>query len=207
VLALGVFHYTDYFELSSQFEWVASPVVMGVLGVIALAEVLADAHPDIAEFSDMATMLPKLVAGFIAFAAATGSVDASLLELGASGLMGAATAGGAQLVRSKIKEPIADLDIAEVGIVHSAGETAGTVLLTWVAVSSPWLVPLVLILGIAVGFGIGRWAKGRTQICIHCEADIPWKAPRCVNCGCEQVEGAAGAGPPGSGSDGAEAGG
>ena len=35
-LGLAVFHYTDYFELAPQFDWLASPAVMAVLGVLAL---------------------------------------------------------------------------------------------------------------------------------------------------------------------------
>jgi len=124
VLLLGGFHYTPYFELSERWLWIASPPVMVVLGVMVLVELWVDAHPDMGRWSDLAGYLPKLVAGFIAFSAATGSIDESLLQLGASGLFGAVTAGSVHWLRNQIRRPIRDYfeDIHEgVGKVASLG--------------------------------------------------------------------------------------
>ncbi len=88
ILALGAFSYTPYFELSSRFEWIADPMVMAVLGVLVIAEIVVDAHPDLGRFSDVISYLPKVVAGFIAFAAVTGRLDDNLVQLGTSGSAG-----------------------------------------------------------------------------------------------------------------------
>jgi ABC-type transport system involved in cytochrome c biogenesis permease subunit len=82
VLALGAFSYTPYFELSQRFAWIADPAVMVVLGVLVFVEILVDAHPELGRFSDVAAYLPKVVAGFLGFAAVTGTLDESLVQLG-----------------------------------------------------------------------------------------------------------------------------
>ena len=80
VLALGAFSYTPYFELSQRFAWIADPAVMIVLGVLVFVEIVVDAHPDLGRFSDVAAYLPKVVAGFLGFAAVTGTLDDSMVH-------------------------------------------------------------------------------------------------------------------------------
>ena len=65
VLALGAFSYTPYFELTERFAWIADPLVMAILGVLVVIEIVVDSHPDLGRFSDFASYLPKVVAGFI----------------------------------------------------------------------------------------------------------------------------------------------
>ena len=105
VLALGAFHYTDYFELSARGRWIADPVVMVVIGILVIVEIAADAIPEVGEWLDTVGYLPKVVAGFIVLAAATGEVHSSLVELTASGLLGGGTAAVAHAVRTKVRRP------------------------------------------------------------------------------------------------------
>lgn len=105
VLALGAFHYTEYFELSDRWLWIADPAVMVVLGLLVVAEIVADAVPEFGEWLDAVGYLPKVAAGFIAFAAATGDLHDSLLELAASGLLGGGTAAAGHWIRTRIRRP------------------------------------------------------------------------------------------------------
>ena len=102
LFSLGIFHHTAYFNLSESFLWVASVPVLFVLGALTLVEVLADLHPELSELNDMAQYLPSLVSGFIAFAAVTGDVDSSLLQLVASGVMGGATSSVVRYARNQV---------------------------------------------------------------------------------------------------------
>ena len=102
LFALGAFHYTPYFELSESYAWVASIPVMFVIGFLTLLDILADLNPNISELNDVAQYLPGLVAGFLCFAAMTGSVDSNLLHLVISGVLGGGVATGARFVRKWI---------------------------------------------------------------------------------------------------------
>ena len=96
-MGLGLFHYTEYFELSDPYLWIASPPVLAVVGVLALVEILADLSPDLSELADLAGYLPSAIAGFIALSAVTGVVDDSLLRLAVSGVLGGVTRDGRAL--------------------------------------------------------------------------------------------------------------
>ncbi len=73
VLALGAAHYTPYFELSERFQWICNPAVMVILAVMVVLEIVVDAHPELGRWTDTVAYLPKMVAGFIAFAASAAS--------------------------------------------------------------------------------------------------------------------------------------
>jgi hypothetical protein len=189
VLLLGGFHYTPYFELSERWLWIASPPVMVVLGVMVLVELWVDAHPDMGRWSDLAGYLPKLVAGSIAFAAATGSVDESLTELGASGLLGAATAGSVHWLRNRIRRPIRDYveDIHEgVGKIASLGEAGVATAVAGTAVVAPVVSLFMLAGAIGVAMAITRAIDGRRVACAHCGEPIRPAALVCPSCGREQ---------------------
>jgi hypothetical protein len=191
LLLLGAFHYTPYFELSDQFAWIASPQVMVVLGILAVVEILLDAHPDLGEHLDFLSYLPALVSGFIAFAASTGSVDNSLLELGASGVLGGATATGAHYLRNKVRRPIRDYaeDLHQhVGKAASLGETA-----TALSIGSAAIVVPVLAFAILAAAGLGGWVifrrlDARRVLCVHCGQPIRPGAVVCIHCKKEQAK-------------------
>jgi len=109
VLLLGGLHHTKYFELSDRFLWIADPAVMIVLGVLVVLEIVVDAHPDLGRFSDVAAYLPKVVAGFLAFAAVTGRLDSDLVQLGTSGVLGGGTAASVHWLRNQVRRPFRDL--------------------------------------------------------------------------------------------------
>ncbi len=185
VLALGAFHYTDYFELSERFVWIASPPVMAVLGVIGVVEIWADAHPDIGEFTELAAWLPKLVAGFLAFAAATGSVDGNLLQLAASGIMGAITAGTVQFVRSEVREVVRDTSEATHPFVDKAyamGETAVAGTVAGAAFLAPVAIPLLVVVGLGAAWGVRGWLKKRGNHCGDCGGEVHPDAVICPHC-------------------------
>jgi len=100
ILALGVFSYTPYFTLADRFAWIADPAVLAVLAVLVVVEIVVDAHPDLGRFSDVVAYLPKVVAGFLAFAAVTGRLDSDLLQFGTSGVLGGGTAAGVHWLRN-----------------------------------------------------------------------------------------------------------
>jgi len=189
ILVLGAFHYTPYFELTGRFAWIADPLVMGILGVLVVLEIVIDSHPDLGRFSDYVSYLPKIVAGFIGFAAITGQLDSDVAQLGASGVLGGGTAAGVHWLRNKVRQPFRDFaeDTHEsAGKVASLSEAGASAALSGTAVVVP---PLSMVLAFALVGGsvaVARKAEARRVPCAHCGEPIRPGALVCVHCKREQ---------------------
>jgi hypothetical protein len=189
ILALGAFHYTPYFDLSDRFLWIADPVVMAVLGALVVIEIVVDSHPDLGRFSDVVSYLPKIVAGFIGFAAVTGSLDPDVAHLGASGVLGGTTAAGVHWIRNKVREPFRDFaeDTHEsAGKIASLTEAGASASLAGTAVMVP-PVSMALALTMVGGAGIiAHRSAARRVPCVHCGEPIRPGALVCIHCKEEQ---------------------
>ena len=190
VLALGAFSYTPYFELSERFGWIADPVVMAVLGGLVVLEIIVDAHPELGRFSDTVSYLPKVVAGFLAFAAVTGRLDENLVQLSASGIFGGGTAAGVHWLRNKVRRPFRDL--AEdahgaAGKLASVGEASASATLSGTALLVPPVSLLMVFAFAASAVVVIRVADRRREECIHCGELIRPNALVCPHCRREQL--------------------
>ncbi len=185
MLALGIFHYTDYFDLSERFRWIANPAVMAVMGVLLIAEILVDSIPELGEYGDLVAYFPKFAAGFIAFSAATGSVDESLLQLGASGVLGGGTAASLHWFRNRIRSPfrfyVEDVHdgTAKFASISEAGAAA-------TVATSAFLVPPLAIIMIGLmaiaALICARRLEAKRIPCQHCGKDIRPGAIKCHHC-------------------------
>jgi len=185
VLALGAFSYTPYFELAPRFSWIADPAVMVVLGVLVFVEIAVDAHPDLGRFSDVAAYLPKVVAGFLGFAAVTGTLDENLVQLGASGVLGGGTAAGVHWLRNQVRRPFRDLaeDTHETaGKLASFGEAGASATLAGTALVAPPLSALLLVGFVAVSVVTMRTVGRRRVPCGQCGEAIKPGALVCPHC-------------------------
>lgn len=189
ILALGAFHYTPYFELTERFAWIADPLVMSILGVLVVIEIIVDSHPDLGRFSDVASYLPKIVAGFIGFAAVTGQLDSDVAQFGASGVLGGGTAAGVHWLRNKVRQPFRDFaeDTHEsAGKLASLTEAGASASLAGTAVVVPpvsMALALVLVGGSAV---VVRRTAGRRVACRVCGEPIRPGALVCIHCKADQ---------------------
>ncbi len=188
ILALGAFSYTPYFEIADRFAWIADPIVMVVLGVLVVAEIIVDAHPDLGRFSDVIAYLPKMVAGFLAFAAVTGRLDNDLVQLGTSGVLGGGTAAGVHWMRNQVRRPFRNLaeDAHEaVGKMASVGEAGASMTLSGTALVAPPLSILALGGLVAVSAVVIRAADRPRAVCEHCGGAIRSGALVCPHCRAE----------------------
>lgn len=189
VLALGAFHYTPYFELTERFIWVADPMVMGILGVLVVLEIVVDSHPDLGRFSDIVSYLPKIVAGFIGFAAVTGRLDSNVAQLGASGVLGGGTAAGVHWLRNKVRQPYRDFaeDTHEsAGKLASLSEAGASAALSGSAMIVP---PVSMALALAMVGGsavVARRVDAKRVPCNHCGEPVRPGALVCPHCRREQ---------------------
>jgi len=189
ILALGGFSYTPYFELSQRFLWIADPLVMVVLAVLVIVEIVVDAHPDLGRFSDVVAYLPKMVAGFLAFAAVTGRLDDDLVRLGTSGVLGGGTAAAVHWLRNQVRKPFRDLaeDAHEgAGKLASVGEAGASATLAGTALVAPPLSALAMVGFVAVSVAGVRAADRRRVPCSHCGEPIRPGALVCRYCHLEQ---------------------
>lgn len=186
LLLLGGFHYTPYFELGERFAWIASPLVMAVLGVLVLAEILVDAIPELGQYSDQLAYAPKVVAGFIAFAAATGAVDDDLAQLGVSGVLGGGTAAAVHWVRNRFRLPFRDVaETMHGGAARfaSVGEAGASAVVATSAILAPPVAVAALGMFALAGWGAARKFDGRTASCPHCGGRAFADALACPTCG------------------------
>jgi hypothetical protein len=189
LLALGAFHYTPYYELSPRFAWLADPAVLTILAILVVVEIVVDSHPDLGRFSDVVSVLPKIVAGFIGFAAVTGQLDSDLAHLGASGALGGGTAAGVHWLRNKVRQPFRDFaeDAHEsAGKLASLTEAGASASLAGTSVIAP---PLSMALAFVLvgGSVVAANQSGRRRIaCIHCGEPIRPGAVVCRHCKREQ---------------------
>lgn len=189
VIVLGLFHHTPYFELSAEWRWIASPAVLAVLAVLVVVEWAVDAHPELGRVADLAGYLPKIVAGFLVFAAATGTVDESLMELARSGLLGGGTAAGVHWVRNRFRRPLRDHleELHEsVGKAASLGEVGVATAVSAASIVVPTVALAILALALAGSAWLGRRLEGRRRPCVHCGEPIRPRALVCKRCGREQ---------------------
>jgi hypothetical protein len=185
ILALGAFSYTPYFELGDRYLWIADPLVMVVLGALVVVEIVVDAHPDLGRFADHIAYLPKIVAGFLAFAAVTGRLDEDLIQLGTSGILGGGTAAGVHWIRNQVRVPFRDLaeDSHEVvGKFASVSEAGASAALAGTALVVPPL-SMVLLGGLVTAAVVTRRAvDGRHAACPQCGEAIRTGALVCPHC-------------------------
>lgn len=164
-LGIGLAHHTPYFELSEKWLWLASPAVISILAVVALAEVVADRFPDSAELVDLAGWLPKAILAFLGVAATMGSLDASIVTLVSSGLLGAGVAVATDRVRSKARQKTRELADSGAPGADSAAhhlESAAAVGVTAAAIFQPWLV--LVAIALAVGLALIAYRASRTLV-------------------------------------------
>ena len=185
VIALGLFHYTPYFELSPRWEWIANPAVLIVLSGLLLLELYADSHPELGELVDTIGYLPSFVAGFIAFAAVTGKVDSSLLQLAGSGLLGSGTAVVVRTVRNRMRAPFRESveDLHDhAGVFATAGEAGAATAISAASFVVPAAGAVAALLAVISALALGGIARGAKVACPHCGAMIDRRALVCAGC-------------------------
>lgn len=191
MLALGLFHYTPWFELSGRWDWIASPPVLATLLIMLIAELWIDSHPELGEWASWAAYLPTMVSGFIAFAAATGTVDRSLLQLAGSGLLGGATSVAVLAGRNRIRghsrrhiETIHD----SMPMIASAGEAGIATTISAAAILAPVLSVFVVGVGLASLGLLSRVLDAPRNLCAGCGGLIRVGALVCPSCSLEQPQ-------------------
>jgi hypothetical protein len=188
VLAIGLFHYSPWFELAPQWEWIASPPVMIILGGLFLLEMWADSHPELGGLSDYAAYAPAAIAGFLAFASAIGEVDDSLMELVISGVLGSTTSTVVRVVRNKVRRGFRDsieMSSDHAGRAVTAGETGAAAVVSAAAIVAPVGGIIALGLTAVMAWWLSSITRRPMRPCPtgSCTTEIHPDAVVCPKCG------------------------
>jgi hypothetical protein len=194
-LLLGAVHHLSiafpgdsgpFFALGADWAWLASPIVMLILGALVVLEFLAESNPDVPELAEWALKAPKLVAGFVVVAALVGTVNDSAVLMVGSGVLGAGTAFGVDTVRAQVKHALdGSLGNATDGMstkTLAVAESGWSLGVSTVAI----VVPLAVLAVGAVSFFVwkGRKLIGREKRvpCPACGAPRLPEARACPHC-------------------------
>jgi len=187
-LVLGVWHRVDpNFTLSQSFEWLADPVVMGVLAALTVVEMLAEMNPDAPEIVNLALKLPKLVSGFVVVAASVGHMtnDSMPLMIG-SGILGAGTALTVDTLRATVKhsvnETLADSTEGHSTKIIGTAETAWAGALAIAAIVVPYVAAAGILLLVGLWWGGKRAARAKFVACPGCGEPRHPEASACPHC-------------------------
>lgn len=193
LLALAYAAEEGYYTPSPAYAWIVSEPVVGILSMLAAVEIMADLHPELSEWADLAGYLPSFVVGAIAFGAATGDVDANVLQLAASGVLGGGTAAASRFLRNQTASVFRDVGASVDDRVHTArswAETGVTATAMAVVFTHPVAaLGLVGVLGALIGGGAAYWAHRRATRCPSGHA-LPRGALVCAACHQRELNGA-----------------
>jgi len=187
-LVLGVWHRVDPdFTLSPTFEWLADPVVMGVLGALTILEMLAEMNPDAPEIVNLSLKLPKLVSGFVVVAASVGHMtNDNVPAMIASGVLGAGTALTVDSLRATVKHSV-DETLSDSTYGHST-KLMGTAESIWAgglaitAIVAPYVAAAGILLLVGLWWGGKRAAKAKLVACPACGEPRHPAASACPHC-------------------------
>ncbi|WP_062354759.1 DUF4126 domain-containing protein [Herbidospora yilanensis] len=158
LMVVGVLaNVTDAVKLPSEYAWLSNGWVLGIIGVLLLAEFVLDKVPVVDHVNDMIQTAVRPAAGGVVFSAtsAASQLDNStwMAEHPAVGwILGIVTALIVHAVKSSAR-PVVNATTAGVGApVVSTVEDAGSLSLSLVAVFLPVLVLVFLAGMIAIGW-------------------------------------------------------
>lgn len=138
-------------QLNGSFAWLASDVALGTLGVAAFAEIIADKVPAVDHILDAIGTVARPAAGALAAASVFHNSDpamATLLGL----IIGAPTAFSFHAAKAGTR---ATSTVGTMGLLNPAlsfFEDMAAIILIFVALLAPFLVPIFLII-----FGFALW--------------------------------------------------
>jgi Domain of unknown function (DUF4126) len=160
LLVMSAAAYTGHLTLSDTFAWLATPTALAMLGVAALAEILAYYVPGVDNLLDAIATPAALVAGTLAAAAVMTDLP-PIVKWTTAAIAGGGAAGLTQSVTSllRAKSTLTTGGLGNAAV--STGEVAGALLVSVLALLAP-LAALALVVAfcwLAVRFM--RWLLHR----------------------------------------------
>ena len=154
--------YTGHLSLDNSFAWLATPFALTMLGVAALAEVLAYYVPGVDNLLDALATPAAFVAGTIVSAAVMTDLP-PMAKWTAAVIAGGGTASLTQGVTTILRAKSTVMTAGLGNPVIATGELGGAVLLSLLALAAPLAAIAVVILLLWLAFRLIRRQRQGTQ--------------------------------------------
>jgi hypothetical protein len=154
--------YTGHLSLDNSFAWLATPFALTMLGVAALAEVLAYYVPGVDNLLDALATPAAFVAGTIVSAAVMTDLP-PMAKWTAAVVAGGGTASLTQGVTTILRAKSTVMTAGLGNPVIATGELGGSVLLSLLALAAPLAAVAVVILLLWLAFRLIRRQRQGTQ--------------------------------------------
>ena len=154
--------YTGHLSLDNSFAWLATPFALTMLGVAALAEVLAYYVPGVDNLLDALATPAAFVAGTIVSAAVMTDMP-PMAKWTAAVIAGGGTASLTQGVTTILRAKSTVMTAGLGNPVIATGELGGSVLLSLLALAAPLAAVAVVILLLWLAFRLIRRQRQGTQ--------------------------------------------
>jgi len=151
--------FTNLINLKEPWNLMESWWVIGVLGVLTVVEILADAFPGVNHVNDVIQAFIRPTAGAIVFAATSSQVgDVSPIMGLIAGLL---VSGGVHAVKALAVRPAVNLATGGLGNVPaSIGEQATSTVVSILSIIIPVIVAIILVIFLII---ILLWANNRKK--------------------------------------------
>lgn len=151
--------FTNLINLKEPWNLMESWWVIGVLGVLTVVEILADAFPGVNHVNDVIQSFIRPTAGAIVFAATSSQVgDVSPIMGLIAGLL---VSGGVHAVKALAVRPAVNLTTGGLGNVPaSIGEQATSTVVSILSIIIPVIVAIILVIFLII---ILLWANNRKK--------------------------------------------
>ena len=154
--------YTGHLSLDNSFAWLATPFALTMLGVAALAEVLAYYVPGVDNLLDALATPAAFVAGTIVSAAVMTDLP-PMAKWTAAVVAGGGTASLTQGVTTTLRAKSTVMTAGLGNPVIATGELGGSILLSLLALAAPLAAVAVVILLLWLAFRLIRRQRQGTQ--------------------------------------------
>jgi Domain of unknown function (DUF4126) len=154
--------YTGHLSLDNSFAWLATPFALTMLGVAALAEVLAYYVPGVDNLLDALATPAAFVAGTIVSAAVMTDLP-PMAKWTAAVIAGGGTASLTQGVTTILRAKSTVMTAGLGNPVIATGELGGSILLSLLALAAPLAAVAVVILLLWLAFRLIRRQRQGTQ--------------------------------------------
>ncbi|HEX6844985.1 MAG TPA: DUF4126 domain-containing protein [Actinomycetota bacterium] len=160
LLAVGLLsRFTDLLALDRPWDVLENPLVLGALGVVALADFVGDKVPAVDHALHVAGLVIAPVTGVVASLAATGTLDVSAAIVVTISIVAAELTQGARTAARPVSTALTG---GAGNPVVSLGEDGVSGLLSFAAIAVPVVAfVLVLVLGLAAWLAIRRVRRSR----------------------------------------------
>jgi hypothetical protein len=155
LLVMSVASYTGHLQLSGGFEWIGSPLALGVLALATVLEIGAYYVPWLDNLLDTVATPAAVIAGIVVTASAVGDVS-PMMRWGLAVIAGGGAAGIVQAATAATRQVSSLTTMGLANPALSTAEAGGSLVVSLLSLVVPVATVFVLALLCVLVYGAGR---------------------------------------------------